>query len=67
MKYYLVSFILYLVVAPMANYLFNNAFLAYTLSILVVSTSLILFLKQCKLEFKFDSRGVITGVVILAV
>lgn len=66
MKYYLIPFILCLIIAPIANYLFNNVFLAYTLSTLVVSMLLLLFWKHYKLEFKFDIWAVITGVVIFA-
>ena len=64
MKYYLIPFVLYLVITPLANYLLKNPFLSYTLSTLVVGILLIFFWKHYKLKFRFDIMAIITGILI---
>ena len=64
MKYYLIPFILYLVVALAIAYFFDNTFIAYTLAMIVTGVLLILFWDKYKLKFKFDVWVVTFGVLI---
>jgi len=64
MKYYLLPFVAYLLVSPVINFLFQDLFLAYALSTVIVGILILLFWQKFELKFKFDIWAIIAGVLI---